>query len=127
MCRHHTQHLSVSRADKCNTIIATKKKNQYETIASQNLLGLKSEARVEELFFTLKKRELFAICLQETWRSGLETLENDNCLLLLAGLDEKEMRSNRGEQGVGIALSSAAVEGWKGAGVDSGSSYSCQG
>ena len=82
----------------------------------------------------MKKMKLFAICLQETLRCGVETLENDDCLLLLAGLDEKEMKSNRGEQGVGIALSSAAVEGWKRAGkvlhndfgADCGCSYSCK-
>ena len=116
MCKHQAHHLSVSRADECNTTKAMKKKFKYETIVSQNLLGLKSDARVEELFYILKKRNLFAICLQETWREGIETLENENCLLLLSGLKKDEMKSKRGERGVGLALSSTAVEGWKRAG-----------
>jgi len=74
-----------------------------EEIVSQNLLGLKSEARLEEFFFSFRNRGLLAACVQETWRPGKDTLENGDCLLFLSGL--KSMKSNRGEQGVGIALS----------------------
>ena len=58
-----------------------------ETFVSQNLLGLKSEARLEELFYSLRKRNILAICMQETWRSS-EILQNANCRLFLAGLSE---------------------------------------
>ena len=85
-----------------------------EEIVSQNLLGLKSEARLEEFFFSFKSRGLLAACVQETWRTGKDTLENGVCLLFLSGL--KEMKSNRGEQGVGIALSEHGVAAWKEAG-----------
>ena len=85
-----------------------------EEIVSQNLLGLKSEARLEEFFFSFKSRGLLAACVQETWRTGTDTLENGGCLLFLSGL--KEMKSNRGEQGVGIALSEHGVAAWKEAG-----------
>ena len=85
-----------------------------EEIVSQNLLGLKSEARLEDFFFSFKSRGLLAACVQETWRTGKDTLENGGCLLFLSGL--KEMKSNRGEQGVGIALSEHGVAAWKEAG-----------
>ena len=85
-----------------------------EEIVSQNLLGLKSEARLEEFFFSFKSRGLLAACVQETWRTGTDTLENGGCLLFLSGL--KEMKSNRGEQGVGIALGEHGVAAWKEAG-----------
>jgi exonuclease III len=71
---------------------------------------------VEELFYTFKKRKLFCLCVQETWRSGRKCLENEGSMLLLAGLEENEMRTNREEQGVGIALSPEAVEAWERAG-----------
>ena len=53
--------------------------------------------------------------MQETWRTSA-TLQNGNCRLFLAGLSEQDMRSNRGEQGVGIALSQRGVKAWKEAG-----------
>ena len=105
---------SVSRAGECNTYVAKNKKIfSSETIVSQNLLGLKSEERVEELFYTLRKRKLFCICVQETWRAGKQSLENEGSVLLLSGQEENEMRSHRGEQGVGIALSAEATDAWK--------------
>ena len=85
-----------------------------EEIVSQNLLGLKSEARLEEFFFSFRNRGLLAACVQETWRLGKDILENGGCLLFLLGL--KSMKSNRGEQGVGIALSQRGVATWKEAG-----------
>ena len=84
-----------------------------ETIVSQNLLGLKSEARLEEFFFSLRKRKLLAACIQETWRHGSEILDNRDCRLFLTGLKKDDMKSNRGEQGVGIALSGKGVAAWK--------------
>ena len=53
--------------------------------------------------------------MQETWRTP-DTLKNGNCRIFLAGLKKEDMKSNRGEQGVGIALSEQGVEAWKEAG-----------
>ena len=41
-------------------------KKIQEEIVSQNLLGLKSEARLEEFFFSFRSRGLLAACVQET-------------------------------------------------------------
>ena len=96
--------------------VANNKNFVSETIVSQNLLGLKSESRLEELFYGLRDRKILALCVQETWRPGTQTLKNGDCLLFLAGLEEEQMKSNRGEQGVGIALSQRGVEAWRDAG-----------
>ena len=116
MCKN-TPHPLVSRADGFLRNNAAKNDNSTvsETFVSQNLLGLKSEARLEELFYGLTNRNLLAVCMQETWRTAA-TLMNGNCRLFLAGLKEDDMKSNRGEQGVGIALSQRGVEAWKEAG-----------
>ena len=53
--------------------------------------------------------------MQETWRTP-DTLKNGNCRIFLAGLKKEDMKSDRGEQGVGIALSEQGVEAWKEAG-----------
>ena len=62
----------------------------------------------------IRNRGLLAACVQETWRTGKDTLENGGCLLFLSGL--MEMKRNRGEQGVGIALSEQGVAAKKEAG-----------
>ena len=100
MCKE-TPPASVSRAAGLTNNVAKNRKAIYETIISQNLLGLKSESRLEELFFCLRKRKLLAVCVQETWRPGSETLKNGNCLIFLVGLKEEQMMSNSGEQGAG--------------------------
>ena len=116
MCKQTPPPL-VSRADGFITNNVAKNKNFIsETIVSQNLLGLKSDSRLEELFFCMRKRNILALCMQETWRSGSETLENGGCLLFCSGLEKDQMKSNRGEQGVGIALSQKGVAAWKEAG-----------
>ena len=65
-------------------------------------------------FFSFRKRGLFTACVQGTWRTGKDTLENGGYSLFLSGL--MEMKSNRAEQGVGIALSERGLEAWKEAG-----------
>ena len=115
MCRK-AQLPPVSRAGGPITNIAKKKTIHTEEIISQNLLGLKSEERIEELLLSFRKRNLLAACIQETWRHGTNTLENEDCLIHLSGLPEDQMRSNRGEEGVGIVLSRKGIEAWKKAG-----------
>ena len=113
MCCHQAPPTAASRA-----AVRTQAKSKCitESIVSQNLLGLKSESRLEEFFYSLRSRGLLAVCVQETWRPGLETLKNGGCLLFTAGLKKADMKSNRGEQGVGIALSEKGVPAWKEAG-----------
>ena len=54
---------------------------------SQNCRGLKKvDGKLEELFSQLEEKDIFAACLQETWREGKEFLEGDGKgKLLLAG------------------------------------------
>ena len=87
-------------------------------LVSQNARGLKSEEKMEELTLSMKARGIFASCIQETWRSGKDTVDINQCKLVFAGLDVKEQRSNRGSQGVGIVLSSQAVDAWRAAGCE---------
>ena len=78
----------------------------------------RSQSRREELTVSMKRRGIFAACVQGTWRSGKDTVEVNQCKLVLTGLDAKEQRSNRGSQGVGIALSPQAVDAWRAAGCE---------
>ena len=80
---------------------------------TQNLRGLKTETRLEELFAYVQRSDVFAACVQETWRPDSEQLQNGPCLLLCTGLKSEQLRGKRGSQGVGIVLSSAAVDCWK--------------
>ena len=72
---------------------------------------------MEELFSYILRFGILAACIQETWRSGTESLQNNNCILLLAGL-EADQQSRRGSQGVGIALSPQGVEAWGAGGCE---------
>ena len=111
MCRQAPREI-VSRAIPLNN---KAKKINIETIVSQNVRGLKSDARLDELFCVIKSRNILAACLQETWRSGSEIIEYEQCRLITIGLDAAEQCS-RGSQGVGIALNADGVEAWKAAG-----------
>ena len=55
-----------------------KAKTKLVQIMSQNVCGLKSNDRVEELTMALQKRDIFAACLQETWRIGIEFIDCNN-------------------------------------------------
>ena len=85
---------------------------------TQNLRGLKTETRLEELFAYVQRSGVFAACVQETWRPDSEQLHNGPCLLLCTGLKSEQLKGKRGSQGVGIVLSSAAVDCWKLGGCD---------
>ena len=87
------------------------------SIVSQNLRGIKSETRIQELFSYILRFSILAACLQETWRSNTESLTNRNCLLFLSGLAD-DQQSRRGSQGVGIALSPQGVDAWKAGGCE---------
>ena len=78
-------------------------------IVSQNARGLKSDHKLRELTSTIKSRGYFAVCIQETWMSGVENFELNGYHFILDGLDKDLNTSRRGEQGVAIALSPKAT------------------
>ena len=63
----------------------------------------------------MKGRNAIATCLQETWRSGFELLENDSYKLITSGLSMTDQLGKRGSQGVAIALNPDGVTAWKAA------------
>ena len=68
--------------------IRAKKKSTSVTFVSQNVRGLKSDTHLDELFSYILCMDNVAACVQETWRSGVESLQNGQCLLLLAGREQ---------------------------------------
>ena len=90
---------------------------QTVSVVSQNVRGIKNDFRLHELFSYILRFSILAACLQETWRTGNESLQNNNCILFLSGLEE-DQQSRRGSQGVGIALSPLGVEAWKAGGCE---------
>ena len=66
-----------------------KMKQHKVSIVSQNARGLKSDERLEELFLSMEKRKVFASCIQETWRTGMEILEHGQCKLITGGLGSR--------------------------------------
>ena len=109
----------VSRATGPTRSVSKRKKSDNSvTIISQNVRGLKSAEKVDELFNIMSARDVFAACLQETWRSGKEMLQHDKYRLIMAGLNAKEMKGRRGSQGVAIALSPKAELAWAAGGSE---------
>ena len=107
---HHTApNPVVSRATGLSFESKRKKRDYSVTIISHNVRGMKREDQIDELFFIMQRRGIFAACVQETWRTGIQTLEHDQCRLILAGLDTAQVKTRRGSQGVGIALSAQAT------------------
>ena len=96
----------------------TKKQMKKVLFISQNMRGIKSINRLEELFYVMSTRNVLAICLQETWPYGNEILENSHYGLIISGLSRIVMNGNRGSQPVAIALSQEGVIAWKAAGSD---------
>ena len=109
----------VSRASgPTRSVSKLKKKHHSATIISQNVRGLKSAEKLDVLFSVMEVRNVFAACLQETWRSGMEVLQHDKYRLITAGLDPKDVKCRRGSQGVAIALSPLAVSYWEAGGSE---------
>ena len=105
----------------CITIMVSaeaNKKRRSVIILSQNVRGIKSDDRLEELFMSISKRNCIAMCIQETWRPGKEVLENGQYSLVLSGMEAAQLQGKRGSQGVGIALSPEGVLAWKAAGSE---------
>ena len=83
--------------------------SRFITVASANAQGLKQHPKLEEAVEAMKKRNIFAVTLQETWRTGTETLSLRNFSFLLQG---PPSQTGRGSQGVGIILSPSAQIAW---------------
>ena len=64
----------------------------------------------------MNDRDIFATCVQETWRTGIEVLDINSHKLILSGLPRQT--SARGSEGVGIILSRRAIDAWKAAGCE---------
>ena len=77
------------------------------TIYSQNSRGLRTD-KLEEVLATMKEKNIFAWCVQESWRIKMEQLDHHDtgCLSINHGPDEKLCR--RGSLGVMIILSPLA-------------------
>ena len=88
------------------------------TIVSQNLRGLKSDARLDDFFCYVLLMGIIAACIQERCRFDVESLQNRQCMLLLADRGALAQAGKRGSQGVGITLSPDGVEAWKASGCE---------
>ena len=55
---------------------------------------------MKELCTITKKRNIFAVCLKETWQNGISTVEDKNCIIFSNELDPKNVKSRCSEQGV---------------------------
>ena len=85
---------------------------------AQKVRGLKNDVKIHELITSLKDRQVFAGCIQETWRCGISNIELNGYHLLTSGLPKDAVRNRRGEQGVSIVLSPEAFNSWKAAGCE---------
>ena len=83
-------------------------------IYSQNARGLKTDSALTEAIDALRRRSGFSAGLQETWRTGLEEIEEDGFVFLGAA---PAVQNGRGSKGVGILLSPLAVAAWRAAGA----------
>ena len=117
MCRN-APGIGMSRIPQPTNLLRNAKNKKLNTanFVTQNVRGLKSCERFEELVHAIQSGNTFAACIQETWRTGAEILELNQCRILLSGLAPDANVSKRGSQGVGIFLSEAAVKAWRSAG-----------
>ena len=68
----------------------------------------------EEIILRMVQHNLWAACLQETWRIGDNTWENDGFTFIQHGFSVKLCK--RGALGVAIVLSSESRKAWERAG-----------
>jgi len=99
------------------TMLHNLRKNNV-TFLSQNVRGIKSNDRIEELVQIFATSNAFAACLQETWRFNKEQLELGEFRLVTSGLNRENQNGKRGSQGVGILLSPDGVVAWNAAGME---------
>ena len=101
--------------DGCQASAKSKERLQRLRIVSQNCRGLKRDEDFEEMYKSFDDEKIFAACLQETWREGIEQLGRTGKVIktILAG---KTQQTGRGSCGVGIALGEKGIQAWKDAG-----------
>jgi len=90
-----------------------KLRKMFVNIISQNVRGFNHE-KEEEFIDCMGKHNVWAACLQETWRIEQNSWENDGYTFLHNGLDVKPCA--RGAQGVAIVLGPEAKIAWEQAG-----------
>ena len=94
MC-HKAPIQTVSQAVGFSNKVKRKKKFKTATIVSQNVRGVKSDEKIEELCMSMKRHDTFVACIQETWRSDDELFKNDDFrfigLVKTVGNDHKEL------------------------------------
>ena len=96
------------------TFLEPKKlRKTFVNIISQNVRGFSHE-KEEEFIDCMGKRNVWAACLQETWRTEQNSWENNGYTFLHNGLDVKPCA--RGAQGVAIVLGPEAKIAWEQAG-----------
>ena len=66
--------------------------NSLTIISQKNMRGLKPTEKLDVLFSVMEVRNVFAACLQETCRSGMEVLQHDKYCLITAVLDPKGVK-----------------------------------
>ena len=84
-------------------------RKMYINIISQNTRGFGHE-KEEELIECMGRRSVWAACLQETWRTGQNSWENEGYAFIHNGLESKPCA--RGCQGVAIVLGPEARRAW---------------
>lgn len=86
---------------------------QRPRISSQNMQGLGSEAKLYELFDTIKRRLDFVMYVQETWREGegKQTLKQDGMVAIMAADEKNKEGKGKHARGIGIILGSRTKEG----------------
>jgi len=84
-----------------------KLRRDLRRLVSQNCRGLKTTGHVSELIAVLRRRRVFAACLQETWREGAEELLEEGWLFVGSA---PAAQRGRGSMGVGIMLSPLAAK-----------------
>ena len=114
-------HTGEETKKECKTKDERQKGRKLKNICfiSQNVRGIKSTSRLEDLFNSLSLRKnVWGMCLQETWRFEHETLDYENYKLITNGLEKTDDACNRGSQGVGIVLNSDGISAWEAAGYE---------
>ena len=69
-----------------------KRRMKAISFISQNVRGIKSVNRLEELFYVLSQRKnVVGVCLQETWRFDKEILEYESYRMITSGLTKMRL------------------------------------
>jgi exonuclease III len=118
MCDAVRAQLDVQRARDPLSISINKDKQTLSertvTILSKNERGMWRDEQLEESVSWLERNNVFAACLQETWKLGDTIEEHRDYTIINHG--PKVKLCNRGSLGVAIALNREATKAWETAG-----------